>query len=273
MLLFAKEAIKMIVYRKLQLAVLTTISIVVVTGLARPSANFVLADGPPPQTAPAAKPINAQVTMGRTLPTVRFDHVGFSDVTDFLQDVSGVPILVDWIALQQVGVNKNTPVSVNLSNASFASVLDAVLWSAAEPGKLDYAVHSNYIEISIPGILKLPAGVDQSKFNEQITRSLGRSKVPDLHKLGSALDFLSRLSHPIWVDWVSLKKAGVQPDTAVDATKLAGMPLRAALDALLVEAGPKANLQWTFRDEMILISTGPELARIKALPYVNHEQP
>ncbi|MGH7213518.1 MAG: hypothetical protein ACREIT_01960, partial [Tepidisphaeraceae bacterium] len=55
-----------------------------------------------------------QAQLDRQLPEVRFDAVGFSDVIDFLRDVSGANIFVNWRALEQAGVDKNARVSARL---------------------------------------------------------------------------------------------------------------------------------------------------------------
>ena len=67
---------------------------------------------PPPTTprvlpAPSDAEVRAIVT--KTLPEVRFDAVAFSDVMDFLRDITGASIFVNWRALEAARINKNTP--------------------------------------------------------------------------------------------------------------------------------------------------------------------
>ena len=50
-----------------------------------------------------------QAQLDRTLPDVKFDGVGFSDVIDFLRDVNGANIFVNWKALEGAGIDKNAP--------------------------------------------------------------------------------------------------------------------------------------------------------------------
>lgn len=81
---------------------------------------------PPPTTprvlpAPSDAEVRAIVT--KTLPEVRFDAVAFSDVMDFLRDITGASIFVNWRALEAARINKNTPITVRLRNVRFSTSL------------------------------------------------------------------------------------------------------------------------------------------------------
>jgi hypothetical protein len=66
----------------------------------------------------------------RQLPELQFDGVGLNDVIDFLRDVSGTNIVVNWKSLEAAGVDKNTPMTAKLRNIKFSKALNVLLDSA-----------------------------------------------------------------------------------------------------------------------------------------------
>jgi type II secretory pathway component GspD/PulD (secretin) len=90
-----------------------------------------------------------EALLDKHLPEVHFDGVGFTDVVDFLRDITGANIFVNWRALEQAGVDKNSPVTARLRDVKFSKALDIVL---SEVGggqvKLSYTVDEGVITIS-----------------------------------------------------------------------------------------------------------------------------
>ena len=86
--------------------------------------------------------------LNATLPEVKFDGVGLGDAIDFLRDVSGANITVNWKALEGDGVSKDTALNVRLRSISLSRALDIVLGEAAGNGKIGYSVDENVIEIT-----------------------------------------------------------------------------------------------------------------------------
>jgi len=106
------------------------------------------------QTVAAEHNGNAQeraaiVQLDRQLPALQFDAVGFSDVIDFLRDVSGANIFVNWKSLEAAGIDRNTPVSASLRNIKFAKALNVILDSVGGgQTKLGYTIDEGVITIS-----------------------------------------------------------------------------------------------------------------------------
>ena len=95
----------------------------------------------------AGRAIQAQ--LDRTLPELKFDAVGFSDVIDFLRDVSGSNIFVNWKSLEAAGIDRNTPVTASLHNVKFAKALNVILDSVGGgQTKLGYTIDEGVITIS-----------------------------------------------------------------------------------------------------------------------------
>ena len=85
----------------------------------------------------------------RPLPEVNFDGAGFTDVIDFLRDVSGANIFVNWKALEDAGVDRNAPVSARLRNVKFAKALTIILDSVSGGTvTLGYTIDDGVITIS-----------------------------------------------------------------------------------------------------------------------------
>ena len=80
-------------------------------------------------------------------------------MVDFLRDVSGASIFVNWRALETAGVDRNTPVTLDIGQTPLSEVLDKLLAQAAgeahgKKSKLGYAVDEGVIVISTEEDLK-----------------------------------------------------------------------------------------------------------------------
>jgi len=96
-----------------------------------------------PAFGQAAPPAGA-----RAVPEAKFGGVGLSDAIDFIRDVSGANITVNWKALGEAGVTPETPVSLRLHNVTVRKVLTALLNEAGGNGSLTFVVDEGVIEIT-----------------------------------------------------------------------------------------------------------------------------
>ena len=88
-----------------------------------------------------------QSQLDKHMPDVKFDLVQFDDVVDFLRDLSGATISVNWRALEKAGLKKDTPITARMKDATFSQILNEVL-SQAGKGKLRFDVDDDVIVIS-----------------------------------------------------------------------------------------------------------------------------
>jgi general secretion pathway protein D len=89
-----------------------------------------------------------QAQLDRRLNSVQLPQVALTDAIDFLRDLTGANILVNWKALEADGIDKQTTqVSVTLHDVKFSKVLDIILQEAGA-GKLGYTIDEGVIEIS-----------------------------------------------------------------------------------------------------------------------------
>jgi beta-lactamase regulating signal transducer with metallopeptidase domain len=92
----------------------------------------------------------AEAQLDRQLPEVNFNNVAFTDVVDFLRDVSGAKVFVNWKALEAAGIKREATVSARLRMIPFRKALTVILDSIAGGGttKLGFVVDEGVITIS-----------------------------------------------------------------------------------------------------------------------------
>lgn len=91
--------------------------------------------------AVASHPLPAEVSLARRLPEVNIGPVPFDKGIEEFSRLSGLPITVDWPALEQGGWIRNRPVAVQLRDTSVREALDVLLATAAPwPGEIAYMV-------------------------------------------------------------------------------------------------------------------------------------
>ncbi len=95
--------------------------------------------------APAA---SARAALNRVLPDLNFAGVTLADAIDFLRDVSGANIHVNWQALESVGVGRDAVVNLRMRNVPLRKVLQLALREAGTGDLLTYYVDEDIIEIT-----------------------------------------------------------------------------------------------------------------------------
>jgi hypothetical protein len=87
----------------------------------------------------------------KILPELRFDAIGLSDVVDFLRDIAGANIYVNWRALEAAGIDRNTPVTMRLRDTRFKQVLTQLCRDVSggdKEAKVDFAMEDRVLVIS-----------------------------------------------------------------------------------------------------------------------------
>lgn len=101
-----------------------------------------------------AEDLQMQAMLNRHLPEVRFEKVTLADAIDFLRELTGANIYVNWGALHQQNIDESTPVTARLRDVRLAKALQVVLQDAGSgadggtPVKLDYSLEEGVITIS-----------------------------------------------------------------------------------------------------------------------------
>ncbi len=92
-----------------------------------------------------------QAQLDRHLPELRFNANGLSDVIEFLRDVTGANIYVDWAALERASIAKDAPVTARLRDIKFSKALELIFKSVEgedDDHKLGYTLDEGVITIS-----------------------------------------------------------------------------------------------------------------------------
>jgi hypothetical protein len=95
-----------------------------------------------------AQDVSARRALSTVLPELRFENITFVDAIEFLRDVSGANIHVNWKALEEIGVGKDAQVNVRLRTISLRKVLNLILSEAGSGGLLTYYIDDNVIEVT-----------------------------------------------------------------------------------------------------------------------------
>ena len=97
---------------------------------------------------PSASAQSPRAALGRTVPDLNFTGVTLADAIEFLRDVSGANIHVNWAALEAVGVGKDTQVNLHLRNIPLRKVLHLVLREAGSGDLLTFYIDDGIIEVT-----------------------------------------------------------------------------------------------------------------------------
>src|SRR5947209_14306146 len=99
-----------------------------------------------PNRTASASPTGA--ALSRTLPELKFDGVPLGDCIDFLRDVSGANINVQWKVLAESNVTKDTPVTLRMHSVSLRKALSLILNEAAGGDAVTFYTEDNVIEVT-----------------------------------------------------------------------------------------------------------------------------
>lgn len=92
----------------------------------------------------------ARLALARNVPKIVVNQQPFSSVVHLLRQQTGANIVVNWNALANAGVQKNTPISLTLRDVPFEKVLSLVLQQAQGSGgtQLGYSISGGVLTIS-----------------------------------------------------------------------------------------------------------------------------
>ena len=100
----------------------------------------------------SAAPTPAQVPPGqslaRPLPAVAMEQTPLEDAIDFVANLSGASIVVDWPELEQAGVDRTTEVSVQLRGVSGGKLLSVLLELASPIEELTWYADDGVITVT-----------------------------------------------------------------------------------------------------------------------------
>jgi uncharacterized membrane protein YgcG len=86
--------------------------------------------------------------LNQVQPEMKFTNVTLAEALDYIRDVSGVNMHVDWKTLETVNVTKDTMVNVRVRSVSLRKALSLVLSEAGEGHLLTFYVDDNVLEVT-----------------------------------------------------------------------------------------------------------------------------
>jgi hypothetical protein len=90
----------------------------------------------------------AKTALSQRLPEMKFTGVSLGDCIDFIRDIAGTNIHVDWKALGDANVTRDTQVNLRLYGVSVRKVLQVLLAEAGGGEALTFYVDDDVIEIT-----------------------------------------------------------------------------------------------------------------------------
>jgi hypothetical protein len=82
---------------------------------------------PPFGPRPVVSSLSAVTNLDRRLPGIQLTGQALSDVVDFVRDVTGEQVIVDWVALRDVGITPDTPTHAHLKDVRTSHAWTTVL--------------------------------------------------------------------------------------------------------------------------------------------------
>ncbi|HTW93649.1 MAG TPA: hypothetical protein VMD30_02570, partial [Tepidisphaeraceae bacterium] len=91
---------------------------------------------------------SASYFMDENLSDLKFTDVALESAIDYLRDISGANIVVDWKSLEGVGVDRESLINVHLRNVSLRKALSIILQEAGNGNQLTYYWDENVLTIT-----------------------------------------------------------------------------------------------------------------------------
>ncbi len=230
-----------------------------------------------PTTRPAGG-VSPTKLLLRVVPEISLVKVPLSRVLRRYTALSGLTVQADWGALKDVGITKDTPVTLKARRLTFEKLLDLTLNSIAPPRHpLAWFLTGRKVLVSTQMRVLLrgrpvlrPARVTRSVGRVRRTRARTGFRPPkeinfEQISLKDALDFLRDVAGVNFhVNWRSLETAGISRDTPI-TVKAKGISIGRALDLVLdqLNAGRDrfSSIYWVIDGGVVRIATGEALNR------------
>ena len=86
--------------------------------------------------------------LGTTIHSLNVDGQPLSKVINYLRDMSGSNIVVNWKVLEGVGVDREAPITLNVRELPMRKLLQLALDQASPQTQLTFSVDSNVIQVT-----------------------------------------------------------------------------------------------------------------------------
>jgi len=105
------------------------------------------------QSTPVARaadiaPANSRQALSQVIHELDVDNIAIFKVIDYLRNVSGANIVVNWKILEAAGVARETPISLKVRELTLRKMLQLVLNQSSPNAPLTFGIDSNVIQIT-----------------------------------------------------------------------------------------------------------------------------
>jgi hypothetical protein len=91
---------------------------------------------------------SARALLQTRLPSANLTNVSLADAIDFLRDVAGVNITVDWKELAAINITKDAQINLQLHDVTAGKILSLILSQAGPGDLLTYSIDQNVVEVT-----------------------------------------------------------------------------------------------------------------------------
>jgi hypothetical protein len=91
---------------------------------------------------------SARAMLETRLPSANLTNVSLADAIDFLRDVAGVNITVDWKELAAINITKDAQINLQLHDVTAGKILSLILSQAGPGDLLTYSIDQNVVEVT-----------------------------------------------------------------------------------------------------------------------------
>lgn len=136
---------------------------------------------------------SVEMALARVIPDISYQDVPLSEALQAVRDLLGVNMIVRWKLLEQQGVARDQPITLNLKNVKADRLLRLVLDEAADDGGIGFEVDENILMIApreafqralkvrfydVRDLLVLDGG-EQSDASNRLTQFVTQTVEPD----------------------------------------------------------------------------------------------
>jgi len=202
--------------------------------------------------------------LARKLPKIDFANVPLELVVQFMREVGGIPIYVDWPGLAKAGIGKDAEVNCHLVDVMFGKALWTMIRSAGGKADVGYCIAGGGLIVSIEQNLsarwkaRFPGVLGRGRPDDALTRKL-HQKVPpakaDEMSLAEAVEHVCKKAQvAIVVDWDGLKAVGIPKDMKVDVSWLTAWTVASALENLFLGIAWPGTVDFAEKDGKVIVT-------------------
>jgi len=91
---------------------------------------------------------SASVALAKRVAAAKFADIPLNDALDFVRDVAGINIDVDWKTLEAAGITRDTPIALDVHDVTAGRLLKMVLAIAGTKERLTAYIDDNVVQIT-----------------------------------------------------------------------------------------------------------------------------